>query len=83
MSKDSIDTAQKIASGKYMGYGKLAAQIGMRLKLEVMESPRGYYIGTQTECGEPVSRESNEYFDTEQQAEAALASGLWTQKQNP
>ena len=66
-----------------MEYGKLAAQIGMRLKLEVMESARGYYIGTQTEYGEPVSRESNEYFDTEQQVEAALAGRLWTQKQNP
>ncbi|HIB0443514.1 TPA: hypothetical protein ACWSX9_004470 [Escherichia coli] len=66
-----------------MEYGKLAAQIGMRLKLEVMESARGFYIGTQTNEGMPVSRESNEYFDTEQQAEAALSARLWTQKQNP
>ncbi|ECL9965578.1 hypothetical protein CQ73_23245 [Salmonella enterica subsp. enterica serovar Enteritidis] len=66
-----------------MEYGKLAAQIGMRLKLEVMESACGFYIGTQTDEGMPVSRESNEYFDTEQQAEAALAVRSWTQKQNP
>jgi len=50
--------------------------------LEVLRSGAGYYIGTSDDEG-PVSRESNEYFRSAKAAQAALASGKWTQKMYP
>ena len=44
----------------------------VKLKLEIMMSGGGYYIGTQCECG-PYSRES-EYYKTREQAKMALDS---------
>jgi predicted PolB exonuclease-like 3'-5' exonuclease len=58
--------------------GILAAAAGFDLPLQVLKSARGYYIGTMNHEG-PVSRESEEYFKTFQQAEKALVSGNWTQ----
>lgn len=63
-----------------MGYpsGVLAAEAGYELPAQVLASQCGFYIGTANEMG-PVSRESVEYYKTSQQADIALAKGLWTQ----
>src|SRR3546814_7158271 len=64
-------------------HGKLALEFGgNRLPLAVLKSHRGYYLGTYDDCG-PVSRESAEYWPTEDRAEDALASGEWTQRDHP
>jgi len=63
-------------------YGKLAAESGEKLELQVMKSASGYYIGTCTEMG-PFSRESEEYFRTSNTASKALENGTWTQRMNP
>jgi hypothetical protein len=60
-------------------FGVLALEAGYRLHIEVLQSGRGFYIGTADSSG-PVSRESLEYFNTEEQAVVALKSGNWTQK---
>lgn len=61
-------------------YGVLAMEYGgQRLKLQVLQSGAGFYLGTLSE-GMPNSRESVEYFETREKAEHALASGEWTQK---
>lgn len=62
--------------------GKLAASIGKSLPLRVLSSQRGFYIGTADDDG-PVSRESEEYWDSKEAAEGAL-TGVegkdWTQR---
>jgi len=55
----------------------------VELPLQVLQSHAGFYIGTFSDEDGPISRESEEYFPTRQAAEAALASGTWTQKPNP
>ena len=66
-----------------MKFGKLAQEFcGKTLEIQVMRSAAGYYIGTCSEDG-PCSRESNEYFRKEGDAEAALSNGTWTQKATP
>lgn len=66
-----------------MEYGNLAKRIcGLALPLQVLESQAGFYIGTSDEEG-PCSRESVEYFPTEDEAFAALETGEWTQKSTP
>ena len=57
--------------------------LGEILPLQVCESAAGFYIGALTTDGEPVSRESREYFPTRQLAEKALKSGNWTQRAEP
>jgi hypothetical protein len=47
-----------------------------------MESQTGFYIGTHDD-GSPVSRESAEYFLTHDDAQRALESGNWTQREEP
>ncbi|MCR6651260.1 MAG: hypothetical protein NVV73_07115 [Cellvibrionaceae bacterium] len=62
-------------------YGLLALQYcHIRLPLKVLRSAAGYYIGTANELGGPCSRESNEYWELESEAERALEAGRWTQK---
>jgi len=66
-------------------YGKLAFDImAVRLPLEVLCSPRGFYLGTENDAG-PVSRESAEYWPTYEDAERALEAGpaAWTQREEP
>jgi len=58
------------------------AHCGKRLRLQVLQSAHGFYIGTATEDG-PFSRESVEYFDTAKRAQDALDGGTWTQKDYP
>lgn len=62
--------------------GKLALASGVRLKLQVLHSNAGYYLGTFNDEG-PYSRESVEYFRTQGLAEAAMTSGEWTQRDHP
>ena len=64
-------------------YGQLALEYTQkRLPLQVLRSNAGYYIGTADDEG-PCSRESCEYWPAQNQAEAALSSGEWTQKESP
>lgn len=58
------------------------------LPLQVLKSAAGFYIGTfvrdiVSDLFGPVSRESEEYFPTEEAAQEALRSGSWTQKLYP
>lgn len=65
-------------------FGLLAFQYsGVWLPVRVYKSAAGYYLGTRGDNGAPVSRESAEYFPDEAAASAALASGAWTQRDQP
>lgn len=55
---------------------------GTRLPLQVLLSAAAYYIGTADREG-PVSRESVEYFRSQQVADLALATGRWQQRTHP
>lgn len=48
--------------------------------LTVLESNAGFYIGLADEDG-PVSRESERYWPTREEAEHALDTGRWTRRQ--
>lgn len=64
-------SGETIASG-----GPRKCDCGTQLKLEVLHSNAGYYIGTQCpECG-PWSRESG-YFKTRELAQDALDNNTW------
>lgn len=64
--------------------GQLALEWSeMELPLQVLQSGGGYYLGTFSDEEGPVSRESQEYFRTWEDAEAALKSGAWTQRDHP
>jgi len=54
-----------------------------RYPVQVLRNAAGYYIGTQDEQGMPYSRESVEYYPTEEQADFALRNRTWTQRLNP
>lgn len=60
-------------------FGFMAEQYGELLPLQVYCSAAGFYIGTYSERG-PFTRESEEYWRKEDQAEQALATGKWTQR---
>jgi len=72
-------------SGRMIGY--LARKFGrVSLPLEVLKSAAGYYIGTLDEAGAPYSRESEEYWQTFEEAERALnhpEPDAWTQRLTP
>lgn len=70
--------------------------LGLDLPLAVCQSAAGYYLGVVTTKqtvidhpnaglseGEPLSRDSMEYWSTEQEASVALTSGRWIQRMNP
>lgn len=64
-------------------YGQLAEQcIGAHIPVRVLSSPSGYYIGTADENGEPLTRESEEYFFTKDLALWALHNNAWTQRRS-
>jgi hypothetical protein len=48
--------------------------------LRVCRSAAGYYLGATTTDGEPLSRDSAEYWATEEEARVALASKPWAPK---
>ena len=52
------------------------------LPVQVLQSRGGYYLGTCDQDG-PVSRESEEYFLTADQAHAVHRSHAWTQRMEP
>jgi len=73
--------------------GQLAEKfLDVQLPLQVLGSKAGFYIGTFLELDltldvdempeffGPVSRESEEYFSSAEEAQDALDKGLWTQK---
>jgi len=65
-------------------YGVIAiALCGNRRPVEIMRSAAGFYIGTTTDEGLPLSRESVEYWEDEDQALTALEKGAWTQREDP
>jgi hypothetical protein len=59
-----------------------SAALGHPVPLEICYSAAGFYLGTYVDA-EPYSRESVEYWRKREEAAAALASGRWTQKQQP
>ncbi|ECP5571232.1 TPA: hypothetical protein ACWV67_004508 [Salmonella enterica subsp. enterica serovar Muenchen] len=65
-----------------MEKGKLAQQQGFDLELQILKSQRGFYIGTATNEGYPVSRESAEYFPDSSTAQQALTDNRWTQRED-
>lgn len=66
-----------------MKNGYIALQFGnATLPVVVLKSAAGFYLGT-TQNGVPFTRESQEYFPSQEAAEAALQSGNWTQREFP
>lgn len=64
-------------------HGLLAKQYGgVELPLQVLQSAAGFYLGTYDQDG-PYSRESDCYWATRAEAQAALDSGDWPQKPHP
>lgn len=55
------------------GAPKCCSDCKKELKLQVLSSAAGHYLGTFCDCG-PYSRESD-YYDTREEAETALKSG--------
>ena len=56
--------------------GNIAKSVlGKEFELQVLKSTAGFYLGTQIPDGLPVSRESAEYWPTDDKANAALSSG--------
>lgn len=65
-----------------MKYGQIAKVWGFgELPLRVLQSNAGWYIGTWDNEG-PVSRESECYYRTQEEAQKALDTNTWTQKNN-
>lgn len=68
-----------------MAIGLLALQFGgVRLPLQVCRSAAGFFLGTVDGHGCTYSRESAEYWPSEEQANRALTGELnWTQRDEP
>ncbi|WP_018879185.1 MULTISPECIES: hypothetical protein [unclassified Thioalkalivibrio] len=66
-------------------YGKIAFEyFGHHVELQPMASAKGWYVGTADPLdGTPLSRESLEYFATEEATTEALNTGAWTQRAHP
>lgn len=72
---------QEAATAARPTHGVLAAACGRSdLKLTVLQSAAGFYLGTFCPAEGPFTRESVEYFPTRLLADAALSSGRWTQR---
>lgn len=64
-----------------MRSGQLASEYGFgHLELQVCQSAAGYYVGTWCPEEGPVSRESQEYYATRAEAQAALDQNTFTQR---
>ena len=48
------------------------------LKIQVLKSAAGFYLGTLSPEGFPNSRDSVEYWKTEKEADKALSTDSWT-----
>ena len=64
-----------------MALGKIALSLGDYIEVTVCDSDQGYHLGTVGVYGEPVSRESVEYWGTWRGANEALKSGIWKQRE--
>jgi hypothetical protein len=55
---------------------------GLELEVQVLKSSAGHYLGT---CipGETISRESQEYYRTYDEAQHALTNNTFTQRTYP
>lgn len=62
---------------------KLQSLLSQEFELQVLQSRAGYYIGTATPEGLPMSRDSAEYWRTEREAQQALEADDWTQRPDP
>lgn len=80
-SELSLGTTQAVDAARPVAQIASAA-LGRPVPLEICYSARGFYLGTYVDA-EPNSRESVEYWHKREEAEAAMASGRWTQKQQP
>ena len=67
---------------KQKEYGQLAKDAGYYLELQVLQSAAGFYLGTWDDEG-PVSRESQQYWKTYEEAAQAIESGEWIQRLHP
>lgn len=76
-----VCAAQAVNAGRPVAQIASAA-LGRPVLLEICYSAAGFYLGTYVDA-EPYSRESVEYWRKREEAAAALASGRWTQKQQP
>ena len=76
----SQELAQIEIMRSHQTLGQIALFYGEALPLEVLDGDQGFYIGTRKE-DLPFSRESAEYFATRAQAQQALATGSWTQRE--
>ncbi len=64
-------------------HGLLAKEcLGLTLELQALKSNAGWYLGTVDKEG-PVSRESEQYWSTKEEAEEALRTSQWFQKSVP
>lgn len=61
-------------------YGKLARESGDLLRCHVCRSNAGYYIGTTDKDGFANTRESAEYYATQEEAQQALDDRTFTQR---
>ena len=55
-------------------------QCGEELEIRVLKSGAGYYIGTLCDEHGPHSRESYNYFGTQEMAQEALDKDLWIRR---
>lgn len=68
---------------KEQPFGKLCQEYcGIEMPVTVCWSPAGYYLGCRL-YGQPYSRESEEYYRTEQEAQDALENDTWHQRAHP
>jgi hypothetical protein len=77
-----MNNGNEPTKGRSVQYGKLAEASGEKLEIQVMESAAGYYLGTRDGADDPVSRESEDYYRTEEQAQKALKESNWTQRES-
>jgi hypothetical protein len=79
-----VTTMEALSLPVRPGHGWLAKVfLQADLPLAVWRSRGGYYIGTRWNAVAPATRESEEYFSTEELASDALRLGEWTQRRTP
>ena len=72
LPKPPADARMSLLTWVYLGWFR---------PLEVCKSARGFYIGA-TDEGEPLARDSQEYWPTREEAEHAFLTGAWTQRED-
>lgn len=83
LKESTMNTIATPVPAKPRATGLLAkAYCNKGLPLTVLQSARGYYLGTADDEG-PCSRESVQYWPSQAKAEQAMATGMWTQRTEP